>query len=181
MSEPTPNSTSVSTLLGMPVVDSQGQPWGRVREFAVDLSDSTGRIKGFLLRGRRDGKTRSTFLPVEKLTFPQASDKVLRAAEQPEDLPKLDDFLLMDRDVLDQQIIDVDGRKVVRVNDVDLTWETRGTAPELRIADVEVRMRGATRRLLKGLPASGVFHLSNYFTARAIPWTCVDLIERDPA
>ncbi|HEY4356656.1 MAG TPA: CBS domain-containing protein [Acidobacteriaceae bacterium] len=181
MSEPTANTTSVSTLLGMPVVDPQGQPYGRVREFAVDLSDSSGRIKGLLLRGRKDGKTRSTFLPIEKLTFPEANDKVLHAVEQPEAPPKLDDFLLMDRDVLDQQIIDVDGRKVVRVNDVGLTWETRGTTPELRIADVEVGMRGATRRLLKGLPNAGVFHFSNYFTARAIPWTCVDLIERDPA
>ena len=34
--------------------------------------------------------------------------------------------LMLERDLLDQQIIDVHGRKVVRVNDVDLVWETRG-------------------------------------------------------
>ena len=31
---------------------------------------------------------------------------------------------MLERDLLDQQIIDVHGRKVVRVNDVDLVWET---------------------------------------------------------
>ena len=33
------------------------------------------------------------------------------------------DFLLLERDLLDQQIIDVHGHKVVRVNDVDMVWE----------------------------------------------------------
>ena len=36
-----------------------------------------------------------------------------------------DDYLLLDRDLLDQQIIDVDGRKVVRVNDVNLALGAR--------------------------------------------------------
>ena len=38
-------------------------------------------------------------------------------------MPKHDDFLMLERDLLDQQIIDVHGHKVVRVNDVDLVWE----------------------------------------------------------
>ena len=66
-------------------------------------------------------------------------------------------------DVLDQQIIDVSGRKVVRVNDVGLVWgppaENSGGGDgaqagklTLRIFEVEVGLRGAMRRLLKGLP-----------------------------
>jgi len=96
-----------------------------------------------------------------------------------------DDFLLLERDLLDQQIIDVHGHKVVRVNDVDMVWET-GTPdkPEpltLRIAEVEVGMRGATRRLLKGLPESAVTGIASRIRPAVIPWDFVDLIDRDPA
>ena len=42
-------------------------------------------------------------------------------------------------------------------------------------------MRGAARRLLKGLPQGAVDKISNQFTPRVIPWDFVDLIERDPA
>jgi magnesium transporter len=181
MSEQTTNATSVSTLLGMPVVDRSGRSYGRVREFTVDVSRDATHINGLVLRDRSAGKGQGKFLPIDKIKLPAFSDKVLRAEEPPSDAPAMDDFLLMDRDLLDQQIIDVDGRKVVRVNDVELLWEVTENKPELRIADVEVGMRGATRRLLKGLPATQVFQISSLFTPRAIPWSCVDLIDRDPA
>jgi Mg/Co/Ni transporter MgtE/sporulation protein YlmC with PRC-barrel domain len=96
----------------------------------------------------------------------------------------MDDFLLLDRDLLDQQIIDVDGRKVVRVNDVNLEWEkneTTGEAQGLKIDEVEVGLRGASRRMLKGLPLSAVEAIATRLKARAIPWGYVDLIDRDPA
>jgi len=86
--------------------------------------------------------------------------------------------------LLDQQIIDVDGRKVVRVNDVNLAWERNeatGGTQGLRIEEVEVGTRGAMRRLFKGLPESAVGGISNRFSARTIPWGYVDLIDRDPA
>jgi magnesium transporter len=44
-----------------------------------------------------------------------------------------------------------------------------------------VGTRGASRRLLKGLPTIAVEGLSNRFKARVIPWEFVDLIDRDPA
>jgi len=91
---------------------------------------------------------------------------------------------LLDYDLLDQQIIDVDGRKVVRVNDVNLAWEAGeavGETAGLRIVEVEVGTRGASRRLLKGLPEGAVEGVSQLFQSRVIPWACVDLIERDPA
>ena len=84
---------------------------------------------------------------------------------------------------MDQQIIDVDGRKVVRVNDVNLTWEpgVDGVhAVGLRIDEVEVGVRGAARRLLHGLPQAALLGISERMSGNVIPWSCVDLIERDP-
>jgi Mg/Co/Ni transporter MgtE len=110
----------------------------------------------------------------------------LRETASPAPLPDDDSYLLLERDLLDQQIIDVNGHKVVRVNDVDLVWENcqpegheNGLALSLRIAEVEVGMRGAVRRLLKGFPKEPVDTVANRFSASVIPWDFVDLI--DPA
>src|SRR5208283_1876335 len=65
-------------------------------------------------------------------------------------------LFLLGRDLLDQQVIDINGRKVVRVNDVDLQLDsqkepTGQTHPVLRVHSVDVGARGAIRRLLRGV------------------------------
>jgi sporulation protein YlmC with PRC-barrel domain len=91
-------------------------------------------------------------------------------------------FLYLQQDLVDRQIIDIHGRKVVRVNDVDLEWLGRGGAHLLRVAEVEVGLRGAFRRVFKGvLPRARLETISRKFGARGIPWQFVDVIEVDPA
>ena len=60
-------------------------------------------------------------------------------------------YLYLQQDLVDRQIIDIHGRKVVRVNDVDLEWMGQGAAHLLRVAEVEVGLRGAFRRVFKGV------------------------------
>lgn len=187
-------STSVAVLVGMSVVDGAGKPCGRVQELAVNVAEDGTRVAALVLRTRVDGKDETSLLPVSSLGEGAAGDAMLRTMGQPVAADRLEDFLLLERDLLDQQIIDVDGRKVVRVNDVNLSWQSEagdGSAAAgadgapltrtLRITEVEVGMRGAARRLLKGLPAATVEAIAGKFQARPIPWSCVDLIERDPA
>lgn len=64
-------------------------------------------------------------------------------------------FLLLSRDLLDQQIIDVHGRKVVRVNDVDLRQKPTNhhIALKMEAVDIGCARRGAascTKTLLTG-------------------------------
>lgn len=184
MSETSTIPTSVSTLVGMPVVDAAGKECGRVHEFAVQVDRDGARVEGLILERRRDGKREKLLVPVGDVEVPKPSDRVLRTRAEPTIRPSMKNYLLLERDLLDQQIIDVDGRKVVRVNDVELAWET---APDgeaiagLKIEKVEVGLRGASRRLLKGLPPTAVESIATRFPARVIPWDYVDLIERDPA
>jgi len=175
--------TSVSALVGMTVVDGAGKNCGRVHEFAVHVDRDGSRVESLILQRKEDGKKRTLMVPVGDVTLPKASDKVLHTKVSPTAEPNMQNYLLLERDLLDQQIIDVDGRKVVRVNDVNLAWEpgAGANAAGLKIEEVEVGMRGASRRLLKGLPNTAVDSLSSQFPARVIPWGCVDLIERDPA
>ena len=67
---------------------------------------------------------------------------------------------------------------------MDLIWESAPDDPanlQLRIAEVEVGLRGAVRRVLKGLPVATVDRIARRFRTSVIPWNYVDLIDRDPA
>src|SRR6185295_16051188 len=93
-----------------------------------------------------------------------------------------DGVLLLKRDLLDQQIIDVHGRKVVRVNDVELESTPVNGHVLLNVVAVDVGARGAIRRLSKGVvPAFTLRLLLEKIPPRVIPWQFVDLLETDPA
>jgi magnesium transporter len=180
----TTNPTTVAMLVGMQVVDASGRSCGRIQELAVDVGKDSNRVSGLLLSKRGKGNAHRSMVAVEDIEKPRASDKRLRTNSAPHPIPSLSDTLLLERDLLDQQIIDVDGRKVVRVNDVNLAWAEDGPAGHtttLLIQDVEIGLRGAARRLLKGLPAGTVDGIVSNIPSRLIPWSCVDVIDRDPA
>ncbi|XWK52806.1 CBS domain-containing protein [Tunturiibacter gelidiferens] len=177
--------TSVSALMGSAIADAQGGTFGHIREFAVAPSVDAAHVHGIVLKlassRRRD---KPSLVLISQLELSPDGAMQLRKSAQPTPLPEDESFLLLERDLLDQQIIDVHGHKVVRVNDVDLVWENcQEDTPDLslRIAEVEVGMRGAVRRLLKGLPSTSVDRIASRFGASVIPWDFVDLIDRDPA
>ena len=177
--------TSVSTLLGATIFRAEGGEFGRVREFAVAPLVDASKVEGLVVQAVGAGRgARRSFVPVTALQMGAEGRLELTAGTQVGLMPKHDDFLMLERDLLDQQIIDVHGHKVVRVNDVDLVWET-GTADAptllLKIAEVEVGTRGALRRLLKGLPVRMVDRVACRVRATVIPWDFVDLIDRDPS
>src|ERR1019366_4412185 len=116
--------TSISALMGVPVTDASGRTLGHVREFAVSPQVDTNHVQGLVLRlagaGRRK---RMTLAAVGDLELTAAGGLRLRGEATPKQMPEEDSYLLLERDLLDQQIIDVHGHKVVRVNDVDLVLE----------------------------------------------------------
>jgi magnesium transporter len=171
--------------MGSAVVDAKGGTFGYVREFAVAPSIDAAHVHGIVIK-RPSAKRgdRHSLVLVPQLQLTPTGALQLRDTANPTPMPDDDSFLLLERDLLDQQIIDVHGHKVVRVNDVDLVWENYeqdGPDLSLRISEVEVGMRGAVRRLLKGLPKEPVDRIAARFSASCIPWDFVDLIDRDPA
>ena len=177
--------TSVSGLMGAAVTDMQGQTVGHVKEFAVSPTVDSGHVHGLLLKLIAGGGGRKqSLLPISALQLTATGAMQLMDGQTALAVAESDDFLLLERDLLDQQIIDVHGHKVVRVNDVDLVWEMdKAGSPglSLRIAEVEVGVRGAIRRLLKGLPATAVDRMACRVKSSVIPWEFVDLIDRDPS
>ncbi|MCC7415873.1 MAG: magnesium transporter [Acidobacteria bacterium] len=169
---------ALSEMLGAPVRDRSGAVRGRVREVAVVPQDHPTRI-AFLIVGTPDGERRC---PGETLT---ACGPSVHAAGESADWasqPPSDGVLLLKRDLLDRQIIDVHGRKVVRVNDVELDCVPLDDRVALNVLTVDVGARGAIRRLAKGIvPSFTLRALLERIPPRVIPWQYVDLLETDPA
>ena len=107
---------ALSELLGATVRDATGTVRGRVREIAVAPQDHPTRI-AFLIVRTADGER---VVPVESLKAAGAAVRAHTEAAAWDKYTPSDGVLLLKRDLLDQQIIDVHGRKVVRVNDVEL-------------------------------------------------------------
>lgn len=170
---------ALSTILGAPVFDSSGELAGRVREVALSPQEDAGRISDLIVKTSEGDR----MLPAKAVSA--LDGRTIRTRSAVVEWPPLvssEGLLLLERDLLDQQIIDVKGRKVVRVNDVDLWAEPVNGSFKIKIGRVDVGLRGAIRRLLKGLaPRSAVEALAGRMPDRAIPWEAVDLIETDPA
>jgi len=169
---------ALSELLGAPVRDATGTVRGRVREIAIAPQDHPTRI-AYLIVKTADGER---VLPSAALKSCGATVRADGDSSGWEQYTASDGVLLLKRDLLDQQIIDVHGRKVVRVNDVELDSTPVNSHVVLSVVAVDVGARGAIRRLTKGLvPAFTLRTLLSRIPPRVIPWAYVDLLETDPA
>jgi len=166
-------------LMGSKTYDVNGNYVGRVREFFIEPADAPNRVSHYLL-------SRGHFQPLvakhNQVASIAAGKVELSVSERALELYKPNEsWLAVQKDLLDQQIIDTRGRKVVRVNDVDLTpFRTNGNV-ELRLTQVDVGLPGAVRRLLQGVvPSVVVRKLQSRLPQSAIRWEFVNLVEPDP-
>ena len=174
----TTTRVSLTALLGTPVTDAQGQLRGRLKDVAVATGPDAGKVAGLVLKT----KSGLSIVPSQEVMETPAGTLELRSLDALAPLKDEGNFLFLQRDLVDRQIIDINGRKVVRVNDVDLEWLDHGGANLLRVAEVEVGLRGAFRRVFKGLlPRHRLESISRKIGFRGIPWQFVDVIEVDPA
>lgn len=169
---------SLTALLGTPVTDADGHVRGRLKDIAVATGPDAGKVAGLVL------KTRSglALVPSQEVMETPAGTLELRSAGALAPLQDDGNYLYLQQDLVDRQIIDIHGRKVVRVNDVELEWMGQGAVHLLRVAEVEIGLRGAFRRVFKGmLPRTTLDTFSRKLAAHGIPWRFVDVIEVDPA
>jgi magnesium transporter len=172
----------LSELLGATVYDPSGAATGHVREVTLAPQEDRNRIASYIVKTKSGNRV----LPFSAVTSINGD---IHTSTNPADWPAAngaEGLFLLERDLLDQQVIDINGRKVVRVNDVDLQIDATTDAGHpnaiLRIQSVDIGVRGAIRRLLRGLAPRAALHvLLERIPPRTIPWSFVDLIETDPA
>lgn len=159
----------LSKLKGITAVDQLGSHSGSLVDLVVSLKDKYPPVTAVIIKSPKHGEVA---IPWDALRGFEESRVLL--ARRLDDIkpaaPKKDEILLM-RDVLDKQIVDTEGRKVIRVQDIQLARVDR----KIRVIAVDVSGRAILRRL-------GVGIISDLLPARFSPahnyidWANVDLI-----
>jgi CBS domain-containing protein len=140
----------LSQVLGRPIRDLEGERVATIKDVIVRLGgDDHPPVTGLVARYRR----RDFFLSRWRV-----SELNQQGVRLNSDILDLRPFLrregevLLARDVLDKQLIDVDGKRVVRVNDVQIIE----TTSDWRVTGADVSLQGLWRRLApKGFVGAG--------------------------
>lgn len=165
----------VSQMIGKPVTDPDGDPVGTLKDILAAKRGPIYHPHVIAIQIRTHGT--DLFLPIEQVTALFGPAVVLR--DSPHDIsqyqPGPDDIYLVN-DVLDKQIIDTDGYRVVRVNDLQLT-RAEGN---IYVANVDVSGAGLLRRLgLTAIARRVARRRAATAAAGVISWDDVELISSD--
>jgi magnesium transporter len=161
----------LSQVIGRPVRDMNGEPIGKVADLIVAVGERYPPVTGLVIR--TDG--RQIFLPWTSVAGLDVDGARLKTSTL--DINKFQqrpNEILLRGDLMDKQIVDIDGRRVVRVNDVSIDI-VRGT---FRLVAVDVGAAGILRRLgIEGPYRTVARNLRLPLPERYIDWEDVDPLE----
>jgi len=162
----------LSDFLRAEIVDNQQRRVGRVGDLIAHVSEPFPIVQRIVLRGQG----RKAIPWSEVRTF-EGKELALKSSRDDLQLVEADeDDVWLARDVLDKQIVDTDGRRVVRVNDLQLS-AMRGN---LLVIGVDVGGRGLMRRLGAEDLGKGLARLARRdWAQKLIAWDDVDPINSD--
>jgi len=158
----------LSQVLGRPILDLEGERVATLKDVIVRLGeDEHPPVSGFVARYRR----RDFFLPRWRIThFGEAGVRLNSDIIDLRPFMRREGEVLLARDVLDKQLIDVDGKREVRVNDVQVLE----AANEWRVTGADVGLLGLWRRLAPSFLRSGK-------PVEVIDWADVGYLATDAA
>ncbi|HXD33431.1 MAG TPA: CBS domain-containing protein [Pyrinomonadaceae bacterium] len=131
----------LSQVLSRPIRDLDGERVARIKDVVIRLGeDDHPPVTGFVARYRR----RDFFLGRWRTAdFTSQGVRLNTDILDLRPFVRRDGEVLLARDVLDKQLVDVDGKRVVRVNDVQIIE----AAGEWRVTGADVSLQGLWRRL----------------------------------
>ncbi len=157
----------VSELIGDPVVDRVQENIGHVKDVIITLGEVFPKVTGLLITLSGEKKEEKVLLIGEIdligkqfVTTRSTKDRVvlthLREGE-----------VLLMRDVIDQQVVDLEGARVIRINDLKLAKVDQ----DVRLIAADVGFRGMLRRLgLEGIGGWVVRLLGKKLPEQQIGW-----------
>ena len=167
----------LTQMLGKPVVDAVGETIGEISDVAIATGEVFPRVTSLAFLG----PTKTPFmLSWRKYVASIDEDRIeLNAEREALRFSYLQpDEVLLARDLLNKQIVDTQGMRVVRVNDLKLS-ESRN---QLRLLGAEVGARGVLRGLhpaLESLVAGAARLVGRDLNENLIAWNYMDLLDRD--
>ena len=167
----------LSQMLGKPVVDSTGEKIGTISDLAISTGEVFPRITSLAFQG--PGKI--PFMISWRKYVDEFDDDGITLQVEAHDIRfsyLQPDEVLLARDLMNRQIVDTQGLKVVRVNDLKLSV----SGSQLRLLGAEVGVRGILRGLAPWLERT-VVSVAKLFGKKIdeqiIAWNYMDLLDRD--
>jgi len=159
----------LSKLIGQTVRDVEGRPAGTLQDVVVSLKLKYPRVTALVIK-RGNRRLAAPWSSVSSLEETGSMISVATAALVERELE--DKEVLLSGQVLDKQLVDTEGRKVIRVNDIQLAR----SGDYLRVVAVDVSSGALLRRI--GL-AKVTNRLSKKSKPHLIDWLNVDLPASD--
>lgn len=167
----------LSELVGLKVFDLRGRRIGTVRDAAIVPLIDPNRVDRFLIGGRGWAWLSIRHDQIRRLSL----DGIHLAEEQLTPYHSDEYVLRVVRDLLDQQIIDAEGRKVVRVTDVTFRIRESEDRQWLEVEDIDIGLRAIIRRLAQGvIPPRWVRRVQRPIRPNSIDWAKCNIVEADP-
>lgn len=168
----------LSQLLGNPVFDAKGEKIGRVNDLGIATGEVFPRITALAVEG--PGKTPFMISWRKYVESFSTEDIHLKVVDTDIRFSYLQpNEVLIARDLLNKQIVDTRGMRVVRVNDLKLSDTS---SSQLRLLGAEVGIRGLLRSLspaLETLTLKIAKSLGKPMPEKIIAWNYMDLLDRD--
>jgi len=132
-----------SQLSNKPIWDSLGRRIGRLYDMAIRWDSISPQVTGI-----RYAKGISALIPIEWVVSWDSDGLRLSAAFDPLlTCPLHEDETFIGKWLLDKQIIDLEGSRLVRVNDIALSWVSHDDHQFIVLVAVDIGVRGLFRRL----------------------------------
>jgi len=129
----------LTSLVDQPVQGRTGEAIGKLDDLIVRIGEPYPPLAGLVVK---DGRRRF-FVPASHLESLNGAARLASSIVDLAPFARRDGEVLLRRDVLDHQLIDITGRRIVRVNDVQLT-RVEGS---YRVVGVDVSPQALLRRL----------------------------------
>lgn len=134
----------VSELIGDPVVDRLQEPVGKVKDIVFMVGEVFPKISGLLIQLKDLKEEEEAVLLMGEIDLIGKQFVATKSIKERIVFTKLrPEELLLWRDVVDKQIVDTQGARVIRVNDLQLAKVDQ----DIRLVAADVGLRGLLRRL----------------------------------
>jgi sporulation protein YlmC with PRC-barrel domain len=148
---------TLTELLDKPIRDPNGEEFGRVYDLVVRLGDQPGKartaaeiyppVTGIVARLKGPSGSRDVYIPWDQVrSLGREGAELASPGVNLRRFARRDGEIVLRDALFDKQVVDIEGRRVVRVNDLDLA-KRNGT---YRLIAVDISPAGLLRRLWMG-------------------------------